>query len=301
MASTNQSPQYQKAESLFLSAKTDKDKLFYLEEMIRECPRHKSAEKMLAQLKTRRKKLLEKIETGRKKGGATKSGIKKEEMQAVIVGFTNTGKSELLSMLTNVRPEIAPYEFTTKQPVVGMMGFQGTRIQIIEIPAFGSEYYDKGLVNSADVIIILLTEIPQLEKLFPELRKARGEKIIVFNNKHRLDERKLEATLRSKKLNYTIINAETGEGLEELKEKIFLGFHKIRVFTKEPGKAKSDNPLILNPGSTVKDAADKIFHNVSKVRETRIWGPSSKFSGQVVGLQHRLKDLDVIEFKTSYG
>ena len=61
MASTNQSPQYQKAEAKFLSALTLEEKLFYLDEMIRECPKHKSAEKMLAQLKTRRKKLLEKI------------------------------------------------------------------------------------------------------------------------------------------------------------------------------------------------------------------------------------------------
>ena len=36
----------------------------------------------------------------------------------------------------------------------------------------------------------------------------------------------------------------------------------------------------------------------NKIKETRIWGPSSKYSGQVVGLQHELKDLDVVEFKT---
>ncbi|MEK6840860.1 MAG: GTPase [Nanoarchaeota archaeon] len=298
MASTNQSPQYKKAESLFLSVKTDKDRLFYLEEMIRECPKHKSSEKMLAQLKTRRKKLLKKIEVGNKKGKTTKQGIKKEEMQAVIVGFTNTGRSELLSMLTNARPEIAQHEFTTKQPIVGMMGFQGTGIQIIEIPAFGSEYYDKGLVNSADVILVLVTELLQLEKLLWELSRTRAERIVVFNNKNGIDERKLEATLRSKKLNYIVINTETGKGLDELKEKIFLEFHKIRVFTKEPGKEKSDNPLILGPNATVKDVASKIFHDVSKVRETKIWGPSSKFPGQIVGLNHRLKDLDVVEFKT---
>jgi len=62
MASTNQSPFYQKAELNFLSAKTDEDKLHWLEEMIKECPKHKSAEKMLANLKTRRIKLIEKIE-----------------------------------------------------------------------------------------------------------------------------------------------------------------------------------------------------------------------------------------------
>jgi len=62
MASTNQSPFYQKAESKFLDAQTDSEKIKWLDEMIKECPKHKSAEKMLANLKTRRKKLLVKLE-----------------------------------------------------------------------------------------------------------------------------------------------------------------------------------------------------------------------------------------------
>jgi len=39
-----------------------------------------------------------------------------------------------------------------------------------------------------------------------------------------------------------------------------------------------------------------VFSN--QIKETKIWGPSSKFSGQIIGLKHKLKDLDVVEFKT---
>lgn len=60
MASTNQSPQYQKAESMFLEAKTNEEKLRWMEEMIKEAPKHKSSEKMVANLKTRYIKLKEK-------------------------------------------------------------------------------------------------------------------------------------------------------------------------------------------------------------------------------------------------
>src|SRR3989338_211698 len=117
MASTNQSPFYKKAEVMFLQAKTNEEKLRCLEEMIKECPKHKSSEKMLANLKTRYIKLKEKIETLRKSSkGSKKSGIKKEDLQAVIIGLTNSGKSSLLSALTNTNPEIAPYDFTTKIP-----------------------------------------------------------------------------------------------------------------------------------------------------------------------------------------
>ncbi|PIZ81667.1 GTP-binding protein, partial [Candidatus Pacearchaeota archaeon CG_4_10_14_0_2_um_filter_30_11] len=46
-------------------------------------------------------------------------------------------------------------------------------------------------------------------------------------------------------------------------------------------------------------AAEKILKGFSrKVVETKIWGPSSKFGGQIVGLNHELKDMDIIEFKT---
>ena len=299
MASTNQSPQYQKAEGKFLTAKTDEEKIIYLEEMIRECPKHKSSEKMLANLKTRHKKLREKLEKVRKSGKGRKSGIKKEDMQAVIIGFTNTGKSSLLTLLTNAKPRISDYDFTTKHPVVGMMSYAGTGIQLIEIPAFGSEHYDRGLVNTADVILILVNNLADIEKIKGDLDKAYGKKLIVFNARESLEKlRKISATLSSKKYDFILISTKVREGIEELKNKLFHSFGKIRVFTKEPGKEKSDRPLILNPGATVRDAAEKVLRNSSKVKETKIWGPSSKFPGQKIGTQHKLKDMDIVEFKT---
>ena len=299
MASTNQSPQYQKAEGKFLAAKTDEEKIIYLEEMIRECPKHKSSEKMLANLKTRHKKLREKLEKTRKSGRGRKSGIKKEDMQAVIVGFTNTGKSSLLTLLTNAKPRISDYNFTTKHPEVGMMSYAGTGIQLIEIPAFGSEHYDRGLVNTADVILILVNSLADIEKIKVGLDKAHGKKLIVFNARESLEKlRKISATLSSKKYDFILISTKIREGMEELKNKLFHSFGKIRVFTKEPGKEKSNRPLILNPGATVRDAAEKVLRNSSKVKETKIWGPSSKFPGQKIGAQHKLKDMDIVEFKT---
>jgi ribosome-interacting GTPase 1 len=299
MASTNQSPQYQKAEVKFLSAKTDEEKLVYLEEMIRECPKHKSSEKMLANLKTRYKKLKEKIGKLKKSGKGKKQGIRKEEMQAVIMGFTNTGKSSLLSLLTNAKPKIALYDFATKKPVVGMTDYHGTNMQLIEIPAVESEYYDKGLVNTADAILILIDDLNQIDKIEKELGKTSGKKIFVFNLKDpNKDKKKISATLASKKYNFVLVSTKTGQGIEELKDKLFQSFGKLRVFTKEPGKEKSKKPLILEPKTLIKEVADKILKNLSSLKETKIWGPSSKFPGQIVGLQHELKDMDIIEFKT---
>jgi ribosome-interacting GTPase 1 len=73
----------------------------------------------------------------------------------------------------------------------------------------------------------------------------------------------------------------------------------MRIYTKEHGKGKTDKPIILDKEKKVKDVAEKIFHGFSEnVKETFVTGPSSKFSNQKVSLNHKLKDLDIIEFKT---
>jgi len=295
----NAHPDYLAAEKEYFFAQTLKDKIEKLQKMISLAPSHKGAEKLRAQLKTRLKKLIAQKEKSKKQRKGKHSGIKKEEMQAVIVGETNSGKSSLLSALTNTDPKISPIPFTTKKPLIGMMPFSGIQIQLIEIPAINSGHFDKGLVNTADTILLVVSKIEQIKNTLPQLGNLKSNKIIAYNIKDSSrDLRKIESTLKTKKYNFVMINAKTKEGLEELKEKIFSSFEKIRIFSKEPAKEKSKKPIILNSESTVKDVAKKILKNLSDLKKTRIWGPSSKFPGQVVGLSHKLKDLDIVEFRT---
>jgi len=89
------------------------------------------------------------------------------------------------------------------------------------------------------------------------------------------------------------------QNLEELKRKIISLMDVVRVYTKEPGKQPSQTPIVLDKGSTIKDAAESIAHGFSKkIVETRITGPSSKFPNQKVGITHIVKDRDIIEFHT---
>jgi small GTP-binding protein len=297
----NAHPEYLAAEKEYLTAQTLEEKIEKLKKMISVSPSHKGAENLRAELKTRLKKLTEKQEKNRKQGKG-KAGIKKEGLQAVIVGKTKSGKSSLISSLTNISPKISDIPFTTKTPILGMMDYFGVNIQIVEIPSIESEYYDKGLVHTADLIILLVDKISDIQELTGKISDFNKKIIIAFNKIDLLNEnekRKLEARLKSQKINYVMISAQTGENLETLKNKIFQSFGKLRIFTKEPGKSKSEKPVIMNPNSTVKEIAEKIFKGFSKsVVETKIWGPSSKFPGQKVGLNHVLKDLDVVEFRT---
>ncbi|MBD3247296.1 TGS domain-containing protein [Candidatus Pacearchaeota archaeon] len=299
----NASPEYIAARKEYLAAQTLSQKIEKLKKMISVAPSHKGAENLRKQLTTRLKKFLEKKEKVSKAGGSTQKGIKKEDMQAVIIGKENAGKSTLLSHLTNAHPTISKIPFTTTKPVVGMMPYAKTNIQLVENPAVGSEYYHKGLTHTADTVLILVTNLEQIKEIKSVLKKSKvpGKQIILFNKTIPFDknERKIKATLNSEKYNHIIISTSNKDNYENLKEKIFQSFDKIRVFTKEPGKEKSSKPIILDPGATVKDVAEKILKGFSKkVKETRIWGPSSKFPNQQVGLKHKLKDKDIVEFKT---
>ena len=305
MASTNQSPFYQKAEAKFLNAKSNEEKLIFLEEMIRECPKHKSSEKMLANLKTRYIKLKEKMEAAKKTSrGSKKAGIKKEDIQVVILGLTRSGKSSLLSMLTNAFPKISQNEFekfTTKKPAVGITDYYGMKIQLVENPAIESEYYDKGLTNSADIVLVLFNNFSDLERIEKNISASKAKKIFIFNHDstNRDELRKAESKMQSRKYIYLVFNLKEKKNFNDLKLKIFQNSGKIRVYTKEPGKEKSENPVILSSDSSARDLAEKILKGFSqKIKETKIWGPSSKFAGQKIGLNHALKDMDVVEFKT---
>ncbi len=296
----NAHPEYISAEKEYALAQSLEERIEKLKKMISVAPSHKGAENLRAQLRGRLKRFLEKQEKGKKTGKSGKSGIKKEEMQAVIIGFANSGKSMLLSELTNAKPIISDVKFSTTFPIVGITDYLGTSIQLIENPAVESEYYDKGLSNTADTLIIIIKELDEISQIQKYLEKSRAKQIIVFNNINNLkDERKLSATLSSKKYNFVIISAKDKKWKDELKNKIFQSFDKIRVYTKEPGKEPSKKPIILEPKANVEEVAEKILKGLAKkVKETRIWGPSSKFPRQKVGLKHELKDMDIVEFKT---
>jgi GTP-binding protein len=52
-----------------------------------------------------------------------------------LVGYPNAGKSTLLSRLTHAHPKIAPYPFTTINPIIGTLEFKNfSRLRIADIP-----------------------------------------------------------------------------------------------------------------------------------------------------------------------
>ncbi len=104
------------------------------------------------------------------------------------------------------------------------------------------------------------------------------------------------AKLRAKRWGVVAISAQEGANLDELREQIFKHLKLIRIYLKPVGK-KPDyrQPMILREGQTVIDACRHIHRDMQRnFRYATVWGPSAKHAGQKVGLDHKLKDQDVL-------
>jgi len=93
-----------------------------------------------------------------------------------------------------------------------------------------------------------------------------------------------------------VVSAKEKRGLEKLGPTFFEVLELIRVYTKKPNGPKADKPLILRKGATVEDVARSIHSKMLEgFKFAKVWGPSAKYPGERVGLDHEVADGDVIE------
>jgi len=183
----NAGPEYFKAEKRYNEAKTIPEKIAGLEEMLRVGPNHKGTETLRAEIKQKLSKLRELLEKARTagKGKGSHLAIKREgAAQVILASVTNAGKSSLLAAITNAKPLIADYKYTTTRPEVGILDYQGIQVQIIEMPAIFDDCAYKGdgpalfsVMRSTDLIIFLIDNTQdkneQLRLLYQEFEKAQ--------------------------------------------------------------------------------------------------------------------------------
>ena len=144
----------------------------------------------------------------------------------VLAGFPNVGKTSVLKSLTGSEPEIQCYPFTTQGINLGYMEYHHARIQIADTPGLLDRSFSKrnwiekqaisGLTHLADVIVFIFDVsetcgygMQEQENLLRDLKEIFDVPFIIVNNKSDIN------TSR-----YTNISAETGEGIEILREKI---------------------------------------------------------------------------------
>ena len=276
----NATYEYELAQKKFDEAQTVSEKLKALQEMLSTSPSHKGTEKLRKEIKTKISKYKSVIEKEKKtKKGSSFFSIKKEgAARTCIIGLTNSGKSTLLSKLTNAKPLISEVEFTTKFPEIGMMDYEGIKIQIVEIPAIIKKYngtkhglFFMSIIRESDLMVITLNKKDELELIKKELKSNDiNKRFIIYDG-----------------------------DVETLKKDIWNNLGLIKVYTKQPGKSKDFPPIAMNRGSTIRDLGFEVHKDfVKKFDYARIWGASAKHDGSRVGLNHKLSDDDVVEFHT---
>ncbi len=276
----NPGVEYQLAEEEFQNASTTEEKLKALQKMWSTVPKHKSSEGLQRQIKQKisKYKELARKEKSSKRGGKSLS-LKKEGSATIsIIGVPNSGKSTLLKKLTNSNVLIVDYPFSTVKPEVGTLNYKGILLQVIEIPAI-TENFEKTEKGPTYLAIMRMSDL-----------------IIIMDENVKLVKRELKNNdIYIKTL---IINK--NEDIEKVKDSIWDLLDLIKVFTKQPGKKKEYPPLALKKGSTVRNLAENVHKDfVNNFKFARIWGKSVKFDGQRIGIEHKLKDEDVVEFHTS--
>src|SRR5207248_6010298 len=167
----NLTPQYMEAEKRFKHAGSIEEKIAALEEMMATIPKHKGTEKLQADLRKKMSALKKETEQ-QKKPGRRESFIVEREgaRQLAMVGAPNSGKSQLLRILTNATPEVADYPYTTRIPIPGMLLFENVRLQLVDLPPISPEYTESWvpqIVRNADGVLWIadLSDDDVLDKL----------------------------------------------------------------------------------------------------------------------------------------
>jgi len=328
----NLPPQYLKAEEDFRRATAPADRLEALRELFRLLPKHKGTEKLQSDLKTKMSRARDEVD-GAKAGGGKKGGVshrvpREGAGQVVLVGGPNSGKSSLLAALTNARPEIAAYPFTTRSSQPGMVHWLDVRFQLVDLPPISADFFEAwepGLIRSADAALLVVDLgdddlIDAAEVALGRLAEARVELVgelphdsedeMVRHVKTAIVANKSDAEGAADRLAIlrewsggrfpAIVGASAmakpGGELDSVRSAAYDLLGVIRVYTKIPGKpADRSHPFTIPAGGTVIDLAREVHRDFEhSLKFAKVWG-SGTFEGQTVKRDHELGDADVVE------
>jgi len=323
----NLTPEYRKAEKEYRAAKTPQEKLVCLEHMLRVIPKHKGTDHMQADLKRRISRLRE--ESTLKKGKQKRAPIFKVEKegagQIVLLGPPNAGKSSLLASLTNARVNVAEYPFSTQLPQPGMADFEDVQIQLVDTPPVTADYMeiwmpdtirradralivadlgDDNILDATDAVLKRLSQVKielvrHIPENPPEITRIYRPAALIANKSDLPGATSRLEILRefyADRFDIWPISARNGNGLDDLRRKLFNLLNIIRIYTKEPGeKPDLARPYTVPIGSTVIHLAVKVHREFEHtLKSARIWG-SGKYDGIHVKRDHVLNDKDIIE------
>jgi len=229
--------------------------------------------------------------------------------QVALVGPPNVGKSSVLQALSSIQIRTGDFAFTTLRPVPALTRIGGVLVQLVEIPGLIAGANDDrgggrallGVLRTADAIVYCGragADPAELRVVMDEVATAG------------IDAPSLLAVTRADEVagdpvapyaeafpGRTILPVSVLDdgALDALREAAWALTALVRVRLRHAG-VTDEEPLAVEPGSTVADIADAVHHELGAATVgARVWGPSARFDGQRVGRGHLVADGDVVE------
>ena len=199
-----------------------------------------------------------------------------------LVGFPNAGKSTLVSALSNAKPKIANYPFTTMEPSLGIVGYRDNKSFVMaDIPGISegaSEGRGLGLrfLRHIERNSLLLFMVPgdtddikhEYEILLNELRQFNPEmlqkhRVLAVTKCDLLDDELMEMLKETlpADLPVVFISAVTGFGLEELKDvlgrELKAESNKLQAITQDDTLVHRDKDMTRFAAELVDEGEDE--------------------------------------------
>jgi GTP-binding protein len=228
-----------------------------------------------------------------------------------IIGYPNVGKSSLLSLATAAKPQIADYPFTTKEPIVGVVGVEYENFVLAEIPGLiNGAHLGRGLGHDflrhsmrTRVLIHLIdgtaeSPLDNMIKVNNELSLfdsslARKPQIVVINKVDlpavRDKKKEIKKAFKEAAIDIHFISAVTGEGISELMQTINNLLKASEILDWEP-EPKIFRPLPRHKQVTISRDGDVFVVNEVELERivSRVDMTDPTIQGQVLGQMVRL-------------
>lgn len=238
--------------------------------------------------------LLKGAASGRGRGREVVALVRNADLALLLVDVFQPEQHEVLVQElydSGIRINSKPPEVTIKKKDRGGITFSGA--VDLDIEAIRMVLREHKMHN----VEVLVRENITLDRFIDALQGNRKymPAVVVVTKIDLVGEDMLQQ-LRSKLPGALLVSAEKGLGLEALKEEIYNKLGLIRVFLKPQGGAPDFNePMIFRAGPTVGDICDRIHRDFrARFRYAQVWGRSAKHEGQRAGLDHMLKDGDIL-------
>jgi GTP-binding protein len=246
-----------------------------------------------------------------------------------LVGLPNAGKSSLLSRLTRATPKVADYPFTTLSPILGTIEGEDRQAVIADIPGLiegaaegaglGHEFLAH--VERCSMLVHLVDLAPMEGDPVADYETVRGElsahgaglerlpELVVLSKRDLLPAERVEEEvvawserLGDRALGVHAVSSATGEGLDELRQRILTELPELAPVAATPATAPGDEfeaeHRVYRPagegGYWVEREEDGAFRVLGRGVEMLFERHDTKNEEALGYLEQRLKEMGVI-------